>query len=256
MNKTRFRFALRAFGWHLAGSVLVAALASWVVFVLWYPEPYASLLGGTQLFLLVVAVDVVCGPLLTFVLFNPQKSKRELTLDLGLVALVQMGALLYGVHTVWLARPVYLAFELDRFRVVTYADIDPAHWTQRPAAVQPPHWKGPHTIAVRVAQSEDPDYLEQVELSVRGLEVVFRPDRWMPYEAAASTLRERAKNRDDLLAKYPHAKAELDGLAVRGELPAERLRWLPVQSRRNADWVALVDSDSLAVVKFLHLDGF
>lgn len=256
MNKTRFRFALRAFGWHLAGSVLVAALASWVVFVLWYPEPYASLLGGAQLFLLVVAVDVVCGPLLTFVLFNPQKPRRELTLDLGLVALVQAAALLYGLHTVWLARPVYLAFELDRFRVVTFADIDPSHWAQRPADVPPPHWRGPHTMAVRVAQPEDADYLEQVELSVRGLEVVFRPDRWIPYAAAAQTLRERAKTRDELVAKFPSAQRELDDLSVKGELPAERLRWLPVQSRRHSDWVALVDSDSLAVVKFLHLDGF
>jgi hypothetical protein len=111
-------------------------------------------------------------------------------------------------------------------------------------------------MAVRVAQPEDADYLEQVELSVRGLEVVFRPDRWIPYAAAAQTLRERAKTRDELVAKFPSAQRELDDLSIKGELPAERLRWLPVQSRRHSDWVALVDSDSLAVVKFLHLDGF
>lgn len=37
------------------------------------------------LFGILAAVDLVCGPLLTFVLFNPCKSRRELVLDLGLV---------------------------------------------------------------------------------------------------------------------------------------------------------------------------
>lgn len=57
------------------------------------------------------------------VLFNPQKPRRELNADLGLVILVQLMALAYGLYSLALARPVYLAYEVDRFRVVSVADI-------------------------------------------------------------------------------------------------------------------------------------
>ena len=72
-----------------------------------------------------VGVDVVCGPLLTLVLFNPAKSRRELRLDLSLVAVIQLAALAYGLYSISLARPVIQAFETDRFAVVSAVEIDP-----------------------------------------------------------------------------------------------------------------------------------
>lgn len=256
MGITRFRFALRAFSWHLAGSVLFALLASLVVFLLWYPRPYASLLGGLHLFLLVVTVDVVCGPLLTFVLSDFRKSARELTIDLGLVALVQVVALVFGLHTMWLARPVYLAYEVDRFRVVTYADIEPASWPARSANVVAPSWSGPQTIAVRVAHSDDADYLEQVNLSIRGVDAAFRPDRWIPYEGAKKAIGERAQPIAVLQAKYPDARPDIERAIQASGKSGDGIRWLPVQSRRNSDWVVLIDSESLKPIDFLHLNGF
>ena len=71
MNLLRFQAALKAALVHLSGSLLVAVMAASLVFGLWYPYPYRELSGGRDLFFLVVAVDVVCGPLLTLVLFNP-----------------------------------------------------------------------------------------------------------------------------------------------------------------------------------------
>ena len=68
---------LRAAGLHLLLSLVVATLAAVLVFGLWYPGVYRLLAGGGELFLLVVVVDVVCGPLLTLVLFNPTKPRAD-----------------------------------------------------------------------------------------------------------------------------------------------------------------------------------
>jgi hypothetical protein len=114
--------ATNAAGIHLLCSLLIAALAGGLVFGLWYPFPYRELSGGRELFLLIIAVDVVCGPLLTLVLFNPTKPRGELWRDLGLVALIQLGALGYGLWTVWQARPLFLVQEVDRFKVVAAPD--------------------------------------------------------------------------------------------------------------------------------------
>ena len=116
--KFRMQRALRAAALHLGGSLLVAALAGALVFGLWYPYPYRELAGGRELFLLIVVVDVVCGPLLTLVLYNPAKPRAELWRDLGLVVLIQLAALGYGLHVVWQARPVYMVQEVDRLKVI------------------------------------------------------------------------------------------------------------------------------------------
>ena len=80
-DSRRLRAAIKFFGFHLAISVGVAMLAAFFVFGVWYPYPYRELAGGSELFWLVVFVDVICGPILTLVLFNPSKTKKELIFD-------------------------------------------------------------------------------------------------------------------------------------------------------------------------------
>jgi len=108
---SRFYASVHAAGIHLLCSVFVALLASVLVFGMWYPFPFRELSGGRELFLLVVVVDVICGPILTLVLFCPKKPRAELWRDLGLVAFIQLGALFYGLGAVREARPLFLVHE-------------------------------------------------------------------------------------------------------------------------------------------------
>jgi hypothetical protein len=68
LDLARYRVAAQAAGIHSLCSVLVAAMAAWVVFAVWYACPYRELSGGRERFLLLESEDVVCGPLLTLVL--------------------------------------------------------------------------------------------------------------------------------------------------------------------------------------------
>lgn len=256
MNKQRLFAALEASGWHLFGSLIVAFLAAGLVFGVLYPTPYSHMLGGFELFLLLMAVDVVCGPLLTLVLFNPTKPRLELTLDLGIVACLQLAALAYGLHTVWLARPVYLAYELDRFRVVTFAELEPDDLLKISASISPPGWSSPNLIGVRVAQADDADYLTQLQLSLDGQEAVFRTDRWGPYDAFRAQVLSRSHPLSKLHAKYPESQGLIDVAALKTGIPAARLHWMPVQSRRGTGWTALLDVHNASVVGWVPLDGF
>ena len=85
-GRFQWRSRLRAAAIHLALSVAVAGLAGLLVFALWYPYPYREISGGRELFLLVVAVDIVIGPLITFAVFNRAKPVAELRRDLAVVA--------------------------------------------------------------------------------------------------------------------------------------------------------------------------
>ena len=132
MSSPRLHAATKATCIHLVISIVVAIFAATIVLGLWFPPPYRSLAGGQHLFWILVGVDVVCGPLLTAVIFNPHKSRRELLFDLTLVATIQTAALAYGLHSISEARPVVLAFEVDRFVAVSSAQInrDSLHTSQ------------------------------------------------------------------------------------------------------------------------------
>lgn len=47
-------------------------LAATLVFAVWYPYPYREISGGRSLFEMVVAIDVVMGPLLTLDRLHPK----------------------------------------------------------------------------------------------------------------------------------------------------------------------------------------
>ena len=84
-SPSRLQFATRYALRHLGISVAVALLSAALVFGLLYPAPYRAMLGVGPIFGLVLAVDVVCGPLLTLILASPRKSRRERWLDFSLI---------------------------------------------------------------------------------------------------------------------------------------------------------------------------
>lgn len=256
MLKPRLKAALRASAWHLLASCCVAGVAAAVVFGVLYPPPFASMLGGFSLFALVVAVDVVCGPLLTLVLFNPIKPRRELAFDLGLVACIQMVALVYGLQTVWVARPAFLVFELDRFRLITLAELEPSSLDAIPVEVGGLNWAGPKLVGVRVAQSSDSDYLVQLDRSLQGQELAFRTERWFPYEKAGEQALARSHPMSTLVTQYEAHRDQINTAISRTGRSAEELRWLPTVSRRNSGWTALIDARTAEVVGWVQLDGF
>ena len=175
--KNRSTHAVRAAALHLLLSVAVALLAALLVFGVWFSTPLRELAGGTELFWLVVGVDVVCGPLLTLVVFNPAKPRAELRRDLAWVALIQLLALGYGMHTLSHARPVALVHEVDRFRVVSFADLDQAEAPSAPDWAQPWRLSSPRTVGLRPVTSSA-EKMASVDASLQGIEPSQRPSWW------------------------------------------------------------------------------
>ncbi len=110
------RYAATAF--HFAASLFIFFVLVAILLFAWYPRPYFSASGGWQGLRLVAAVDLVLGPLMTFILVKSGKSRRELLLDIGLVVLVQFSALGWGIKAVYEQRPVAVVFLDSSFYTV------------------------------------------------------------------------------------------------------------------------------------------
>ena len=251
---TRFKAASRAANIHFWCSMGLALLAAALVFGLWYPFPYRELSGGRELFMLVVIVDVVCGPLLTLVLFNPAKPRAELWRDLGLVALIQVGALGYGLSTVLQARPLFLVQEIDRFKVIAAPDLLETEVPQLPAALRP-HWtSGPIIVAIREPRNAEERQKIMFESVQGGRDYGERPDFYLPYEGpAALKSLNKAKPLSVFLQKWPAQQAIAKELANKKRADIAQWMYLPVVARQ--DWVAILDKQG-QIQGFLKGDGF
>lgn len=239
---------------HFSGSATVAATAAALVFLLWYPYPYSLLAGGRGLFVLITTVDVVMGPLLTFAVFNRRKPASELRRDLAIIVLLQLAALSYGMHTMFIARPVVFALEGDRFRVVAEADVLMNEMPLAPPALRELSLTGP--VMVRTVDPSAEDKFEAIGKALAGNDLGTRPKYWRPWDdVARQEVRSGAKQLAELRAQYPAHIAEIDAAVAKTKLPSERVKFLPIISR-HLDAVMLVDTQSGELVGFVPLDRY
>ncbi len=243
---------LRAAGIHLCISLGIAALSALLVFALWYPYPYREISSGRELFLLVVTVDVILGPLITLAIFNRAKPRAELKRDLGIIGFIQLAALLYGLWTVFIARPVHLVFEYNRFRVVHALDVPEALEAKMGAHTYP--WGRPSVLALRPFANADEEYNMTIE-AVSGTSLSARPELWMPYEKAAPQVLAKGQSVASLLARFPEKKGAIDSTVASTGVGASGLLFIPMVGRKTF-WTVLIDAKTAEVQGFLPIDSF
>ncbi|MFU8856871.1 MAG: hypothetical protein ACNA8S_07655 [Deferrisomatales bacterium] len=176
----------RAFLVHLALSAAVAAAALAVFIRFWYPLPFFLADGGWQGLRLVVAVDVVLGPLLTLVVYRATKSRRELTFDYACIGAVQVLALALGLWTVHGQRTALVAFADGKFYTVdaeTAESLGPA----ARAILEESPTRPPYAV-VRMPESPDDRQALRREALEGGRPLHLRGDLLVPLgpEAVAS----------------------------------------------------------------------
>lgn len=239
---------------HLLGSVGVSALAALLVFFVWYPGPYSLISGGLALFGLLVGVDVLAGPLLTAVVASPDKPLAELRRDVCVIVVLQLAAMIYGLHTMAAARPVSVVFEIDRFRVVTAVDLQDAPLDEAPPGLRELSWTGPRLTAA-VRPTDPAEQLRSIELGLAGFDLAVQPRFWRSYESQKPLAWKASRPAVALTARYPEAAAEVARIAAAAGQPVDALRFLPMLSQRSSG-VALLAPGGDTIVGYLPLEGF
>lgn len=242
-----------ATGVHFAVTLLLACIAASLIFLVWYPDPLQEIVGGTELFMLIVGSDLVLGPLMSLVLYDSRKSRRALLVDYTIVGIVQISALVYGVSIMADARPVYIAFSTDRLEIVLAGDIKPAEL----AAARDPRyaripWGRPRYVAVKVPPEDHNDALFQ---ALSGNESQTRPKFYVPYASQLDAIRRRARPLAELEEKKPAALPLIEKALAGTPAPRGELQWLPVHSFRGF-WTAIIDDATCEVVAWVNFDPY
>jgi hypothetical protein len=245
---------VRASGIHLGISLCLAVLAALLVFGIWYPYPYRVISGGRELFLILVSVDVILGPLITLAVFNRAKPRAELMRDLAVVGLIQLAALSYGLWTMFVARPVHLVFEYDQFRVVHAIDVPLELMDRVPPQIKAMPLTGPTLLALRPFH-DDREKFEATKAPLQGLALSARPDLWQPYAEAGPQVLQAARPVTQLKQRFADQAAAIDAAIASTGRPAAALVYLPMVGR-NSFWTVLLDPITAEVLAFMPLDSF
>jgi hypothetical protein len=194
------RFRFKALGWHFAASTCLLLVVVGTFYLGWYRWPGWYLAGLMTVLSIMVGVDAALGPLLTFIIANPNKPRRALARDIAVIAVVQLTALIYGATTLWQGRPLYYAFSVNQLEVVQANELDPAEvaFAQQQNLDLAPHWYSlPRWIyAPLPADEKKSDAIVRSAIS-GGSDVTDMPRYFQPWSDGFPELRKQLKKVDD-----------------------------------------------------------
>lgn len=244
MKINNFHERLKAFLIHLSISSCIVLVFAFFIFQIWFPTPLHQLLDVQHIFGLVFFVDITVGPILTFCVFN--SAKKSLKLDLALIAAVQIAALLYGIWTVFSARPVWLVFTGDRFDVVRANELDSRNLDKAAAIYKNPPLLGYGIVAARNPSDQRELSLITYESAFGGPDIQHRPNLYLPLNDLKEVLLQKihpiselekfnsAQSVNETLKKYSFANG-----------------WIPLRGEDDRDAVILLntpETNELAIV--------
>lgn len=234
----RFKAKIRATSIHFSLSVCVFAVLLYFLIFQWYPGILFATDGGWQGLQILGAVDLILGPLLTFIVFNPRKPRREIITDLSLIGLVQICALAWGTHIVYDQRPVALAFWKGAIYSAKTERFDKQHIT-------PEQLANFGTTPVLVYAKEPADAKNQVQsvtlAMTDGISEFEQFILYQPFQANMAEIVTQLPSEEHLNTKYPHIQQALKQTlqSLPPEVSAGRIL-IPFQGRHH-DAVMIFD---------------
>lgn len=207
---------LKAFSIHLLVSFVIAVICFVLINLVWYPSPLFKATGVQHIFLLMLGVDLILGPLFTLIVYK--KGKKTLKMDLVVIAVIQISAILYGLYAMYQGRPVWISYVVDRFELVRANEVideDNIQYTL-------PNFGQEYRFAdISHVHSEKEQFDLMFSETVGQISPAARPKYHRAFELAKPIIQQRARALTDLskyndantvekiLKNYPNANAYL-----------------------------------------------
>lgn len=242
------RFYFKPFLIHLIASVSIAIMCYWLVFQQWYPEPFQATERVLPIFLILIGVDAIVGPLLTLLVYRP--GKKDLVFDMAVIIVLQVAALSFGIWKLSQARPAWLVFSVDRFELVRQVDIDERRIVDAAPGFRSPALFGPRWAVAEAPQNPHDRQALLFESVSGGSDMANRPelfaslgDRRSVIEQAILPLDQLERFNDPeqvqrILLQYPQASG-----------------WVPMTTTHQT-LVVLMNRANVQIVAVVRLEGF
>lgn len=244
------RFRFKALGLHLLASSTALLLIFGTLYAGWYRWPGWYLADVSQVVFVMAGVDVVVGPLLTFIVARANKPRRILARDIAVIVAIQLCALVYGTMSIWSGRPLYYAFSENVLQIVQAYDInaDERDLARRQKAALAPHWYSlPRWIWAPLPQDSGERGRIVASAVTGGDDVISMPRFFKPWDQGLPALRTQLKKVDDVAYFSPNEKKKLKVLLRAAGLSADAPTSMPLTGRGHP-LLAVFDPASLTII--------
>jgi len=186
-----------AFAIHLGISLAIFAVLAYLILAVWYPDLFFTTDGGWQGMRIIIAVDLVLGPLLTLIVYK--HGKPGLKFDLSCIGIFQAVCLIAGTWLVYSERPLAIIYVDGQFASVSQESY-------REAGREVPDfdaYPGPYPKWLMVEVPED--VIDQSEfrrgMISKGQRMLLAVDRYRPFDPESPAFLAEAENADKLMQK-------------------------------------------------------
>ncbi|WP_180179391.1 TfpX/TfpZ family type IV pilin accessory protein [Acinetobacter sp. YH12041] len=234
---------IRFFLGHLLISVLIALVATFLIFKVWYPQPLDKALGVGFIFMMMIAIDVIVGPLLGLVVYKEGKKTRKM--DLSVIIGIQVLAFIYGMYNLTQGRPVWLVQNGHVFELVRHSDVL-AQANGHPDYNSYTNWTRPKVVAINYGKTskEKSDWFLK---DIVDVPATYRPSRYTSLQQAKSDIQEQKQSLNQLVQFNDTATVEQVKMKY-----VNADAWMPLRGG-DIDMVVLINSQVPEVVAIVDL---
>jgi len=224
---------LKASALHLLLSFVIISLAISLIIIFWFPDSLIQVSNFKEITLLIISIDLVVGPLLTFVVYKPKK--KSLKFDLSTIAVIQISALAYGLFTLYQAHPVFITFNVDRFTLVPAIDAKPKETKYDSLKIST--LSSPKLVIAKLPKERKELNELLLQVATEGTDIDLRPEYYHPYEDNINEI--LAKSLDpSILFEKPESKNKLDKFIKKFGKSKEDYAYIPLEgASKDAIWV-------------------
>lgn len=242
-----FNYKLKAFALHFSVSLIIVLISALIVWFVWYPAPLYKATGVNKIFMIVLGIGLIVGPLLSFMVSKP--NKKSLKFDLSVIVILQLAAFFYGIYQVYDGRPAWIAYNVDRFDLIRNNELDNRKLLKALPAYRQVSNSGPLYVAAIIPKGE-------IEISNQilfdevgsGIAPSQRPELYVSIQQVEKNMRDRVRALSELDNYNDKAK-------VREILSAypEADGFLPLKANAISMTVLINTDDQPNVVKIVDL---
>lgn len=197
----------------IALATLLAAIL--IIKNIWYRPPLLQAAGTQSLLQTIILVNIGLAFGLAIMIFR--KNKSDFVKDIAISMLVQLLFLMVSIYGVYKIKPVWIAYNVDRFELILNTDLVNTNVHNAGKSFKSPSYFSPQYVGVEFSEDNEERNNNMFDEVLRGISIAQRPERYIPIEQVSTQIKERAQdlvllekynNKNDvqsLLEKYPQA---------------------------------------------------
>ena len=247
-------FHIKAFLFHAIFSLIICITLTLLIITLWYPNPWYKALGGLDLLIKILIIDIFIGPICVGLVYKSHKKILEKISDIIIITIVQLCFLGYGFYVVSQSRPVFVIFIKDRFEVMVQSDIEQEFLDKASEPFNKLSLTGPAYVSIKEI-TDNKTKNNMILSSAGGLDYTYFPEYYQDINLSNKEITAKLNTISQIKFKDDADKVIFEDALKDNNLKKEDISWLAVKHRFGF-MTAIMKKDSLIPMIYINIDPY